>query len=236
MKLFFTTFFSLFSLALFAQHPRITGKIKNLGNDTLWVEYMTFSQRLNFSGKPHRDTIVSKNDSFTYTAAAEEPVMMRIESKRLLEHAGGQALQSNFFFLMPNADEHLSITGKIDKDHFLTYAVSGSDFNKDLAKMRMDTKKQILTSERLQLLLKNGRKDGNEQQQELRDELGLAFKQIKKTELDFIKNNPNTELAVFLLCQQPLDTSPCWVRVRKKEDSKACFSSRPSAMPKIWWR
>jgi Thiol-disulfide isomerase and thioredoxins len=204
----------------FDKHTHIKGRVSGLGNDTVWVEYMTFSERLNQAEEIHKDTVVAVNDCFSYRIPEPEPVLFIMEPNQLVKHReNGHKYQSDtrMFFLMIRPDEELEITGRIEEEGYLYYEVSGSDFNKEMARHR-NTKKDLLCKEdsvEMQIdyyaFSKKAPENSEIKVRELQEERVKLSRQQQEMNRNYIRNHLDTELAAFYLTGQPLDTFAVYI-------------------------
>ena len=190
----------------------ITAKINGLANDTVFVEYMTFSQRMERGSKPTMDTIITKNGEFVYDIDTNDNIMMILEPRNLMIfRENGRKFQSEtrMLYLMLKPGEHLNIQGKIE-NNYLDYSVTGSEYNKAQAEQRKMNKEFEIKSDSIEMLIdyyaNNKQANSDSIINTLYNERNDLSAEIRANKLSYIKSNTNTDLAALYLTNQPLDT------------------------------
>ncbi|WP_304412637.1 peroxiredoxin [Prevotella sp. 10(H)] len=213
----FISMYTLLALLSFIscnnQKESVYADIKNLGNDTVFVEYRRLSEKEN--QEYIKDTVIANDGKFSYNFPIEGKYIVAFSPSKLIKTGySGHKYSSDRLSIIQfvNTSEKIKIEGEIEKD-YIDYHISGSDIGKDYAETRNKNKTTGLTIDSLEIAIEYythgpGGKDTPQDSliQVLFDIRNKKNNEIRAEELNFIKNNPDSELSGYYLINQPLDS------------------------------
>ncbi len=192
------------------QNYNIVAKIDNLGNDTIYIEYMPISAESSEMEEPHRDTVYAVNGKFNYNIPGDKPVILNFRlQKAEFIRLGGHPYhaQEKSITLFAKPDEKISVEGVLNQ-YFTSYLAKGSSFNERYTILRNSYIEDASDAVRIELIIDSLSHHGADR--ELVNKYFKKRNQItqigRKAELQFISNNLDDELSAYLLTRQPIDT------------------------------
>ncbi len=94
------------------QNPTVVAKIDGLGNDTIYVSIVPFSDL----DDETKDTIIATNDRFVYNLSVQEPILLMFDSKKasyIRENGNNFRPWSKKILLALGPDDRVEINGKL---------------------------------------------------------------------------------------------------------------------------
>ncbi|MGS2762894.1 redoxin domain-containing protein [Sinomicrobium sp. M5D2P9] len=186
------------------QHS-LHGEIKGLGNDTLLVSYVDLSKPFKKQFKTNldyrTDTIFVKNDKFVYDLKGNTPLLVEISPVK-----GSLKLDSTPFFhkaetiiLQLSPQENVQLQGVAGK-YFINYEVKGSSVNYQFRELHKKKIKYFVQKDSDYLLRDSLRFHNLDtlKIEELTQQIKHSYQQTSKIDKDYIENNYDKELAVYL--------------------------------------
>ncbi len=189
------------------QNPTVVAKIDGLGNDTIYVSIVPFSDL----DDETKDTIIATNDRFVYNLSVQEPILLMFDSKKasyIRENGNNFRPWSKKILLALGPDDRVEINGKL-LPFSLEYDAKGNTFNDDYSQFRKQffniQKKTIAIELKIDSLYFS--EDDQQLVSQLFKERNSFSQKIKNVKLEYIKSNPDKDLSAFYLAlSQPLDT------------------------------
>ena len=182
----------------------ISGNIKGLGNDTIKVIVIPFSDNPSIV-----DTIVSKNGKFSIENKANEPSTIRIFANSMFfKRPGGRTLWMRSkminFYSMPH--EHIEITGKM-YDYSVEYSVIGNNLAEQFSAFKIDNLLLLEdeTKTYIELMKRQFEKASRSEIDSLNQRFGEIRNHYTQVRFDYAKNNPKNELSAIFLGYQYRD-------------------------------
>ncbi len=202
--------FVLLAGFVFSCTPRhnVEAHIKEIGDDTIIIEYMTMSD-LFVSDEPGRDTVYAVNGSFFYDIDYDEPIVVmffplkgavEMHSRQL--HPGGKKLE---LFIKPR--DNIYVEGEL-KDLYLDYYAEGSAINEEFSRLRRDYVEEVSEAVLIEFKIDSLIAEGapREMINEYFSKRSEVWEIRRKKQMEYILENPGSELSAYLLLRQPLDT------------------------------
>ncbi|HAO06229.1 MAG TPA: hypothetical protein DCQ50_04365 [Chryseobacterium sp.] len=184
----------------------ISGNIKGIGNDTVYVWKYLMSDIDNIV----KDTIFAKSDKFIYrTFLAESAAIAIIPNSSFIKRISGRNYmpQGRFIELFVSPKDNLKISGKLEP-YYIDYSVKGGLLNTEYAIRRNDFKNPEIEVAKIEL-----RRDSlsvfpekKEESNKLFDERLKKQSEVTTIKLKFIKNNLNNDISAYYLSRLSLDT------------------------------
>ncbi|MDR3235911.1 MAG: AhpC/TSA family protein [Prevotellaceae bacterium] len=178
----------------------ITAHIKNLGNDTVYVEYIPltdyYARNMNTLV---RDTVVAVNDKFTYTISGNDDVVIEFTTAR-----AGQAIT----FPAVNHADRIKIAGAIE-DSDLSYTATGTVVVEAQSQQELVNKPLIVQIDSLENLYKvimGSMTPDDSAINNIREAYKNLILEKQANDLTYIKSNPASDYSGYLLTRQPIDT------------------------------
>ncbi|WP_421920211.1 thioredoxin-like domain-containing protein [Marinifilum sp.] len=190
------------------QKHNLIADIEDLGNDTIYVEYIPISQ-LGKINEPFKDTIFSKNNKFTFDLPCEEPSLTYFFFKkgrftRLNGHLYIPDQKSLFLLINPN--DRIKVEGEL-YDYYLDYQAFGSEFNQEFSHLRGGYIRESSQAVKIELQIDSLSGKGNRKLvNDLFAERRKAGVSEEIMQLEYLRNNQDKELSAFCLLLQRLDT------------------------------
>jgi len=184
----------------------IESNIKGLGDDTILVYYVPLS-KMGEDYEPIQDTIFSKNDRFAYDTPSNEPILLYLFSKKgEFTRKSGHPYRPDekHIVALVKPTDQLNITGEL-KQYYLDYQVQGSAFNEQYTQVRKNyieaTSEAVSIELKLDALMAiNGDTTEINDLFQKRNAVNSAG---RNAHLEYIKNNPDKDLAAYYLTRQP---------------------------------
>jgi thiol-disulfide isomerase/thioredoxin len=203
--------FSVLTLLLFSctfQNEQISGRIEGWGNDTLFVDYYSFSD---VEGK---DTIYAKNGQFSFTLPMDSLTEFQIYRKiDMYPRQGGDYRPSTRIIdLLVTPEERLKIKGRSRSDKVLEYNVKGSLLMEDISKVRAQTLNYSLQKDSNEFRIEDAYERGasSEETDKLFARRREINKMIREVEREHIRAYPERVSSAFYTLEQPLDSFPAY--------------------------
>ena len=198
----------MFMLMSCTQRNTVTGYIKGLTNDTVFVDVSSLEH---FRDEPVRDTIFAKNGQFKYTFPNEGVYGLFFSFPQFFVRNrpdGGLYVPNNSnLIVFAEHGNKICLKGDINSAGLNNVIVSGSKLNSDFSSIqnKMYEINQNATEE--EMAFEQAMKNNN------REEYATGFAKRQKRlnarrELysNYIKENLDNPLSVYLLSRQPLDS------------------------------
>jgi len=205
-RLFFLiqVFFISYSYAQ-TNNYTVRAEIKGTGNDTVYVWYYPLSN----IKAVKRDTILAKDNVFTYKLPINEPSAIAILPKKswIKKVSYMYMPQTRFIELFVSPNDRIQIKGVLNK-YYLDYKVIGSILNQDYSKFKLSYKAPAIEAVKLELQIDSlSQFEGKKKEvDELFDRRGKQFSEITNAKLQFIDQNLNNNITAYILSRLPLDT------------------------------
>ena len=176
------------------QKHSIVANIDGWGNDTILVEYYFLSDDDEDINKT--DTLIARNGQIEFNIDVPEDDLCFVYINRINEmYKNGvgypTGLKAKTITLILEKDDKLKIKGTAQEDRVF-YTATGTKFNSDQADARnlyMDYTIKLDSIEKIIELV-----DDSEEMLEIK---GAFLTNIRNVKLEYIKNNPDTDLAAF---------------------------------------
>ena len=208
LLLCFIVSFNACQIEIVRDEAIIEATIEGLGNDSILAECIPLSAYKKSNFEISNCVIVSVDNKFTYESPFDEPCLIYISPyKSTYLKSNGSRFAPNYIFAFIKPGEKLNITGKI-KPYSIKYTVTGSVFNEEFNALRQSYEKELEEIVRLELLgdsLISIKEDKKKIKSIYKRRWGIVVK-LRESKLNFIKNNPNSNLSAYLIGEQPLDT------------------------------
>lgn len=204
------------------QKKSIVGRIDGWGDETLHVEYYTLA------GEEGRDTLYAENGSFAYTFPLEG--VAQISNARTGDYyprQGGDympAAKRINLILFPG--DRLRIKGRAKTDA-LNYTVSGSDYMKDMSRVRSETLPYEIGKDSVEfgLIAAVERNVPVEEQEVFYAWRRVLNEQVREVERSYIRSYPERELSAAFVLQQPLDSFPVYFALLPENVREGSFKT-----------
>lgn len=207
MKSFFL-FFLFLSNYCFGQENKITiqGNISGLGSDTVYL----WRYLMDDVDRTIRDTILARDGKFNYKLLLDKPTAMAvIPGKSFITRVSGRKYmpQGRFIELFVVPNDSITITGKLEP-YYLEYIVDGSPINEKFSRLRKEYKTPEIEEAKIELLIDSlsAFPDTKEKRIELFGNRVSKRKEAAKIKMNFLKSNPDNEIAAYYLSEVSLDT------------------------------
>lgn len=184
----------------------ISGNIKGIGNDTVYVWRYLISDIKNIV----KDTIFAKADKFIYrTSLNESAAIAIIPNTSFINRISGHKYmpQGRFIELFVSPKDNLQITGRLEP-YYLDYLVKGSLLNTDYSIRRNDFKNPEIEVAKIELQRDSlsAFPERKEESNKLFDERLKKQSEVTNIKLKFIENNLNNDISAYYLSRLSLDT------------------------------
>jgi thiol-disulfide isomerase/thioredoxin len=190
----------------------IEADIRGLGNDTLYIMEIPVSSYASSNEEDLlKDTICALNDRFSYEPqyGGDTSLLFIFPHKGNYQRLtrGSYLPYSNQISLLCIPNQKIKIKGKFT-EHFIDYEASGNEFNRDYSLVRRKSQKSLEQEKQIEMKLDSmlyAHADRNLVEglfQDRSKEVGAR----RKTEIEYILNNPDADLSGYLLSRQQLDT------------------------------
>ncbi|MDR1372893.1 MAG: TlpA family protein disulfide reductase [Dysgonamonadaceae bacterium] len=224
------------------QKESIVFQIDGVGNDTLIVEYF----ELNVEKEPVRDTLVAFNGKFFYNPEYERAGFINIFLKSYLDVEWHRSLSEALtIMLLWKPGEKFRVDGNL-KDGVFDYTVSQSDFNREASLHRLANREHIINLANAQLQWDSLM--FSHTATEITDEAELEINRQKLTALrnyiqdentastsvyvEYVKNNPDSELSAFYVCGRLADFATEYAGYLGKSARQGLFGEHISYIDK----
>jgi hypothetical protein len=179
------------------QSCTIEGQIKNLGNDTVFVELNALSKT------PDIDTVLASNGRFTYTRKIDKATIAIIDFKKTAVW-NTPANRSYFpsskqirIILLPN--DHSYLQGQLSSQG-IHYTIKGNALNEELASFEQKNLDERIAQEKafrkIDSLVRIG-KPG--EAGPFANQMGEQQQRIQESRQEYIDNHPDKELSAYLV-------------------------------------
>lgn len=213
-KLILFTYCISLSFALLAkgEMPLISGTIKGLGNDTVFVRYIVLTNPV----LKTIDTVYATKDRFSYTKKLTEPTEFTLYSNHsFLKRYNGRMFlpETRLIKLVMKPGSTVTLTGVLDPS-VLTYSVKGDVFNETFASRRAKSLKIKADLVQKELQIDSMAYSGVDEKivDKLDAELKIERTKSQLTDLEYIKANPSKDLSAYYLNAMPMDTFLIYVK------------------------
>lgn len=177
-------------------------------SDSLIVEYGTIENF--FSGdRPKRDTIISSNALFTFSLPSDEVYIVYLYPiSCIYKKTGGRTFfaRQNYLVTLLEPDKKIRVDAQI-RDFYVAYNARGSEFNEDYSALRAKYIVESANGARMELRI-----DSLSHNNGSKEEVNRLFRQrnvynnmSQEYEIDYIQENPQSELSAFFLSKLPND-------------------------------
>ncbi|MDR2885189.1 MAG: AhpC/TSA family protein [Rikenellaceae bacterium] len=208
----------------------VSGKFAGLGDGTVIVEYVP----INRQAAPVQDTLQAKGGKFNYDIASADTVALYIHfpgTGRTL--TSGQPYESMQLVVMAimKPGEKIALKGSVEDPDFVSYTAGGTGFNADFAQQREAMRELAVRGDsidRTAIELEQGAEGDPEQQafiQDMMDEYSAIAGQLDDMRLEYVKANPDTDLAANYAVMQPVDKFGEWYALLGENAKNGLFAA-----------
>ncbi|MBK3515840.1 TlpA disulfide reductase family protein [Carboxylicivirga marina] len=188
----------------------IEANIEGLGNDTLYIKAIPVSSYYDRESVI-LDTIVSKDDRFSYDVQSEEPVLFYVFPKqKVYKNAKGVNKRPAQYYMtfLVNSGSKIEVSGRLEEWQLSYKAEGGEAFNHDYSVSRdsyLNLYKQLHQCDlKLDSVMRH--KGGFSLLNELTQKRRGLFRAPSEPLMNYIKQNPGKDLAAYYLFNQRVDT------------------------------
>ena len=198
----------IFSLTACTQRNTVTGHIKGLKNDTVFVDV---SSLVNFEEEPVRDTIFAKNGRFEYSFPKNGLYGLYFSFPQFFvpERPDGGLYTPDNSHLIVFAEQgnKIRIKGETNSEGFCNVIISGSQLNIDFSPIQSKMFEINANQVAEEMALEQAMIDRNKEAEDIgwanrRERLNACRELFSK----YIRTNLDNPLSAFLLLRQPLDS------------------------------
>lgn len=200
----------IYSISACEQNSNIIAEIENLGNDTIYVEYIPFSPEKFEIEDTYRDTVFAKDGKFEFHISDKKPTLVFIRPKKTeFIRLGGHPYhaQEKGITVFIKKGEKVFIQGRVNK-YYTRYNAKGSEINKRFSDLRNSFIEEASEAVRIELLIDSLSHYGAD-----RDLINDYYRKRNQSarigrtaELKYISDNLDDELSAYLITRQPIDT------------------------------
>jgi thiol-disulfide isomerase/thioredoxin len=197
------------------QHNTVTGHIKGLTNDTIFVDVSSVE---NFEDDPVRDTIIAKNGKFEYTFLNNGMYGLQFSFPQffvLNRPTGGLYTPDNSLLaVFVEQGNKIRIKGETNSVGLCNVRVSGSIFNRDYSLIQSKLFDININQVKEEMALEQAMVDRNKEA----EDIGWANRRERlntRRELfsNYIRTNLDNPLSAFLLLHLPLDSASIYAQL-----------------------
>lgn len=198
----------LFVSHSFAQNNShtVSANIKGLGNDTVYIWYYPLSN----INSMKRDTLIAKNDAFTYRLPINEGAALAImPQKSFFKRTGGGLYMpsTKFIELFVFPSDEIQIKGNLS-EYYLDYSMNGSKVNERVSQFRKTFKPSAMEAVKIELQIDSLKSSiaKREEVAGLFEKRSKLFNAILKTKVEYIDQHLDDDLSAYYLTRLPLET------------------------------
>jgi len=193
--------------------PLISGTIKGIGNDTVFVRHVV----LNNPVLKRTDTVFATKDRFSYTKKLTEPTEFTLYTNHsFLKRYNGRLFlpETRMIKLVMRPGGTVALSGVLDQS-VLTYSVKGDVFNETFASRRTKNLKIKADLVKKELQIDSMAYSGVDEKivDKMDAELQIERTKSQLTDLEYIKTNPSQDLSAYYLNAMPMDTFLIYVKL-----------------------
>lgn len=198
----------MFTFAACTQPNMVTGYIKGLTNDTI---YVSVSSVEHFNEDPAIDTVFAKNGRFKYTFPNDGMYILDFSFPQFFVHnrpSGGlyrpKSSRLNVFAEQSNT---IHLKGEANSTGLRNVKVSGSKINRDFSYIQSEMLEIYANDVKEEMALEQAMEDGNKEAEDIGwENRRKRLKARNELYIDYIKTNPDNPLSAFLVFSLPFDS------------------------------
>ena len=198
----------MFTILACTQRNTVTGYIKGLENDTIFVDILSLED---FEDEPVLDTIFAKNGRFKYIFPNDGSYGLFFSFPQFFVHnrpTGGLYTPSNSHLIVFAVQGNkIHFKGDINSTGLNNVIVSGSDLNRDFSPIQSKMLEIRINEVEEEMSLEQAMVDKNKEKEDIgwakRRERNYATRELFSK---YVKTNLDNPLSAFLLIRQPLDS------------------------------
>ena len=207
-RIFIPLLSMMFTIMACTQRNTVTGHIKGLANDTIFVNITSLEH---FKDEPVRDTIFVKNGQFKYTFPNDGAYGLFFSFPQFFVHnrpTGGLYTPSiSYLIVFAEQGNKIHLKGDINSTGLNNVIVSGSELNRDFSPIQNKMLEIRINEVEEEMALEQAMVDKNKEKEDIgwekRRERNNANRELFS---NYVKTNLDNPLSAFLLIRQPLDS------------------------------
>jgi thiol-disulfide isomerase/thioredoxin len=198
----------MFTIMACSQRNTVTGYIKGLANDTVFVDVLSLEH---LEDEPVQDTIFAKNGQFEYTFPNDGAYGLFFSFPQffvLNRPTGGLYTPRNSgLIVFAEQGNKIQLKGDINSTGLNIVMVSGSELNRDFSPIQNKMLEIRINEVGEEMALEQAMVDKNKE----KEDIGWAKRRernntIRELFSNYVKTNLDNPLSAYLLTRQPLDS------------------------------